>query len=183
MARTRRLFLLTALALLVPILTFVISSGGAGGRSSVVVTVEDDGDGRSLAGLVVEASYYPASDQDSGALAETDENGEAFFESLRPGSVTFRVGLPGFRDFFQTVTLRRADNKEIVFSLDVATVDVRGRVLDEESGLPVGGAAVVLGGASGRTDEEGWFLLDDAIIGTPFIKIRKDGYESFSNSV
>jgi len=144
------------------------------GKSSVTVLVEETRSGRSLVGLLVEADGVPA---------ETDDGGRATFTDLGAGLVTFRVGLPGFKDFYQTVTLKHGDKEELVFSLDVETAGVRGRVLDRASGSPVSEAVVTIGGVRGETDSEGRFSFDKVIIGTPALEVAREGYQTLMTSV
>jgi len=171
-----------ALAVFLGLAALLVFPGLWTNRSSAAVLVKDSRTGRPLVGLVVEASGASAASVGS-ALAETDEAGRAVFANLRPELTTFRVSLLGFKDFFQTVRLSRGDNGEIVFLLELATASVRGRVLDAVAGEPLKGAVVTLGGVRDETDADGRFFLDEAIVGTPVLKVRKDGYEMLSMEV
>lgn len=144
------------------------------GPATASVLVEHGESGRPLVGIPVEAG---------GFAAETDDNGRAFFDNLSPGSTTFKVSFVDFRDFFQTATLEQGENEEILFSLELATAQVRGKVLDSRSGKPIVGAVVTGGGVVGETDADGRFVLDEAVIGTPTLVVVKDGYEEFSLEV
>jgi len=143
-------------------------------KALVTVLVEDGQTGRSLIELPVEVN---------GTLAKTGEDGRAVFTDLYAGLRTFKISLPNFKDFFQTVNLKQGENEEIVFSLELTTAWVRGRILDSATKIPVEEATVVIGGAMGKTDDEGKFTLDEVIIGTRTLKVRKDGYEELSVKV
>lgn len=142
--------------------------------AKVSVLVEDGESGRLLIGIPIEAD---------GLVAETDDRGRVFFDNLSPGLATFKISFVDFKDFLQTVNIKRGENEEILFSLELVTAQVKGRVLDSPSGKPVAGAAVAAGGVVGETGPDGRFTLDEVVIGTPTIKVRKEGYEAFSLGV
>lgn len=140
-------------------------------EASVSVLAEDSQTGRFLVELPVEVG---------GTLSKTGEDGRAVFTDLYVGLQTFKISLPNFKDFFQTVNLKQGKNEEIVFSLEIITAQVKGRILDSTTKRPIEEAAVVMGGALGKTDTKGRFTLDEVIIGTPTLEVRKDGYEELS---
>jgi hypothetical protein len=149
--------------------------------AGVSVLVEDGESGRSLVGVSVEASFPAPLGVVSSA--ETDDSGRVFFNNLSPGTVTFGVSFVDFRDFFQTLEIKRGKNEEVLFSLDLVTAPVRGRVLDSFSGDPIAGAEVAAGGVMAETSADGRFALDEVVIGTPAFRVRKDGYEELSLNV
>ncbi len=140
-------------------------------KITATVLVEDGKTGRSLIGLPVEVD---------GTLAQTGEDGRAVFTELYPGQHTFKVSLTGFKDFFQTIALGRGGGEEVVFSLDLVTSRVKGRVLDKTAKVPVDGATVLAGGVTAKTGSAGRFALDEVIVGTPALRITKDGYKERS---
>lgn len=172
----RTLLVPLIVALLVILAIFAVRSPllSRSAQASVSVLVEDAQSGRPLVGLMVTAD---------GALAKTEEDGRAVFTDIRAGLTTFKVSIRDFKDFFQTVTLKRGENEEVVFCLEPSTASVKGRVLDSIDRSPLEGVTVVMGGAVGETDVDGRFTLDDVIIGTPTLRIRKDGYEELSIDV
>ena len=143
-------------------------------QAAIMVVVEDSQTGRLLLGVPVEAD---------GQVLETDEGGKVFFEELPAREVTFKVSLPGFKDFFQTVRLKRGPNKELVFSLQIATSEVVGEATDYVDGAPIAEAKVAAPGGQTTTGKDGKFVLEEVIVGTPEITISKDGYFEFRQTV
>ena len=151
-------------------------------RAEIMVILEDSQTGRPLVGVLVEARLDSARQAD-GQVLETDEQGKVFFDRLQMGETTFRISLPGFKDFFQTMGLNRGPNKELVFSLQIATAEISGAAVDYVDGTPIAGAKVIAAGAEATTDKEGKFVLEEVIIGTPEVTISKDGYYDFNQTV
>ena len=147
-----------------------------------MVILEDSQTGRPLVGVLVEARLDSARQAD-GQVLETDEQGKVFFEKLQAREVTFKVSLPGFKDFFQTMGLSRGPNKELVFSLQIATAELSGEAVDYVDGTPVAGAKVIAAGAETTTDKDGKFVLEEVIIGTPEVTISKEGYYDFRQTI
>lgn len=141
---------------------------------SVTVAVEDSLSGRPLVAIPVEVVETTGGAQPD--WVETDEHGRVRFDDLKPGMTTFRVSIPDYKDFFQTVTLVSGGNDEVDFLLETETARVTGGVLNPQNRMPVVGATVLIGGAVGETDEEGQFALDEVIIGNQNIRIRKPGF-------
>ena len=103
------------------------------------------------------------------AIAHVDDDGTFLVPAIAPGSLTIDVFWPSKTDIFPldsydgTVETGKAFEVESA-SEPAAIIEVSGRVVTEDSGIPVPSAVVVFGdrrgrsGPSARTDEDGNFL-------------------------
>jgi hypothetical protein len=65
-----------------------------------------------------------------------------------------------------------------------APMGVRGQVVAAETGKPVAGALVLLGGMPCRTDADGVFAIRNVLSGGPYpVEVRADGYEALAQPV
>jgi hypothetical protein len=170
MSRVRVLFLLGSTIFLSFSALFLfirLRHADFSGGASVSVRLEEALSGRPLVGVAVLGG---------GGSVETDESGCAHFQGIPAGSVTFRVAFAGFRDFFQAYELKRGNNADVTFSLEIPTGEVSGRVVDADGGY-VEGARVAAGGDVGETAADGRFVLSDVAVGAPTVFITKEGFE------
>lgn len=142
-------------------------------QAQIAVVVSDEKDGRPLTDIEVKVN---------GKSGKTDGEGKVSF-TLEAGEWEFLVSMPGFKDFSQTLRLKRGKNADLLFSLGLATTSVRGRVLDFVDGQPLEGVEISVGGVSAISDVEGKFALEEVVIGTPPFNAGKEGYYDFSQTL
>lgn len=126
------------------------------------------------------------------ATARADEEGEFLFKSMAPGKYNFQVQ---GKDWSGTLEVEVPDVPEDDQTLETPTGRVRGRVVEEATGLPVDGATVQLvfldqsggmmamfmGGQRSEwesTDEDGWYEFENVPEGRYRIEVDAGGWRS-----
>ena len=122
--------------------------------------------------------------------AMTDDRGEFTMDSVPTGEYTVVVSRTGFRPSKGTLLLE--NHGDLVFHLlpEEQVVsgrgsEIRGRVVDQESGDPLGNAMVRIPdlGLGQMSNERGWFSFTSVPLGSHVISVESLGYASKSDTV
>jgi hypothetical protein len=158
-------------------INFILYSENAG---SISGKVTDGVTGSKLAGVTVTAIGTTT------GTATTDENGFYRIWGLPVGTYTVTAGKTGYEKASEDVVVKANRDLQVdfvLYELGWNYGSISGKVIDDESSEPVGGAYVsLLKGnfkiESTKTNITGDYRINDINPGTYTLKVSKSGYES-----
>jgi uncharacterized membrane protein len=147
----------------------------------------------SLAGTVKDLDGLPLGDSliimlGSPFSALTNATGHYEIEDITPGTYNVSVLKPGYAATTKSVTITAGKQSFANFTLQLTRSSFRGTILDE-NGDALEGATIRLINSQGdeigttTTNSTGGFRFADLNFGSYTIKVTKDGYEEYSDTV
>lgn len=164
-------------------ITVDLSGTGTGGTDAPkynAIVVVKDADGMPLSGATCSITL-----EEGDITYTTNEYGRATFPEIPAGFHMFTISKTGYVTAYETFDVSE-DNIEIPITLasgddggggDTYSVTIN---VNSVTALPISGATITLGPASGTTDENGVAILSEVPYGEQKLTISKTGYEQYS---
>ena len=113
-----------------------------------------------------------------GQRTRTDENGYYAFEDVLAGDYMISASARGFFKSTADVSVIANETTEVNFTLEaLAFGSVSGFVIDAATGDAIERAVVKAGRGFTRTDEDGFYVIENVLTGTTNVKAFKRGYD------
>lgn len=162
-----------------------LDTGGGDDKATGTIDVVVSQEGKPVAGALVQLSDGTGAAVDQG---QTDENGEAKFESVNPGEgyevKAEKGGATGAAEGIRVAG--GADPVKVKVELTMGTggtAAVAGKVTDSQTGAPIPGARVTVADAKGESGADGAYKLDKVAPGAVTLKAEAAGYTATSKDL
>jgi hypothetical protein len=167
------------LAVLLVLVTVVLSLTGCAGKGSVTGVVTDSLSNAPLAGVSVAIGS---------ATAKTGTDGKFTILNVEAKAQTITASLEGYKPYQGTVVVEKNKTATKNFEMVANTVPVpkgslTGTVTDSSSDAPLAGVSVAIGGKTVETDAEGKYSVSDIEAKSQTITATLAGYQSCQDTV
>jgi uncharacterized membrane protein len=157
------------------------ASGGREGTGQLRGRVTDDKTGRPIAGAIVSLQ---------GRSDATDTSGQYAIANIQPGKHRVNVTSSNYSTETDSVEVRAESTTTKNFELRARSGagsgpasgsprkdgQLSGRVTDDQTGRPISGARVSVGGRSDTTDQSGRYNIDGIATGRHEVSVSRSGY-------
>lgn len=136
-----------------------------------------------IAGRVIEADTgrgLPGARVTVGDLAaESETTGGFVLDRVTAGEVTLMAQLAGYAPGTKNVRLAPGATLDVIVELEpIRTGTISGRIRDAETGEPIAGALVSVGGRVNETDANGVYRVEGVDAGRAEIRVQYPGYRA-----
>jgi protocatechuate 3,4-dioxygenase beta subunit len=117
-------------------------------------------------------------------MATTDENGNFYFEKIKPGKYIVRIKHEDYEKFIDEVEVTNADINNFKFELNplVRYGKIIGEIRNEDGDL-VGNAQIIIGNNQPIEVSGGKFVAENIIRGKYKLIVYADGYEPYEDRI